>query len=185
MSAAAAGSLPAATCCCTAAVTCFVTAASAASFACTAPSFRPSCTFFCTGSTIFVQIWSITPLFSDAFATEGVSAALRALFRSVSFCIAAVMFVGIRVNRTDSSTAVPMVPPICRKNVAALVATPMSRGDTEFCAARVSVCMSCPSPRPMPNMPSIRNQRGRSAVRNVRTVKPMAVNAVPVIGKTW
>ena len=114
--------------------------------------------------------------------TEGVSAALSAGFNVDSFCIAPVMFVGMSVNRTDRSTAVPMVPPIWRKNVAALVATPMSRGETEFCAASVSVCMSCPSPRPMPNMPSIRNQRGLSAVRKVRSVKPIAVNAVPVTG---
>jgi len=39
---------------------------------------------------------------------------------------------GMRAKSTDSSTAVPTVPPICRKNVEALVATPMSRGATEF-----------------------------------------------------
>jgi len=53
---------------------------------------------------------------------------------------------------------VPSVPPIWRKNVDAEVATPMSRGPTEFCDAMVSVCISCPRPRPISSMPIIMNQ---------------------------
>ena len=41
-------------------------------------------------------------------------------------------------NRIDRNTAVPSVPPICRKNVAEAVATPMSRGATAFCTASMS-----------------------------------------------
>ena len=36
-------------------------------------------------------------------------------------------------NRMDRKTAVPAVPPICRKNVADAVATPMSCGWHAFC----------------------------------------------------
>ena len=49
---------------------------------------------------------------------------------------------GIAVNSTDSSTAVPRVPPIWRKKVEELVATPMSRGATEDWEARVRDCIS-------------------------------------------
>ena len=79
------------------------------------------------------------------------------------------MFAGITENRMDSSTAVPSVPPIWRKNVADDVATPMSRASTEPCDARVSDCMTEPRPRPMRNMPIIRNQSGLSIDMNVRT----------------
>ncbi len=39
------------------------------------------------------------------------------------------------VNRIDRKIAVPSEPPTCRKNVTDDVATPMSRGSTEFCMA--------------------------------------------------
>ena len=42
--------------------------------------------------------------------------------------------------------ATPMVPPICRKNVADAVATPMSRGGTADCRISSSGCMQLPRP---------------------------------------
>ena len=50
------------------------------------------------------------------------------------------------LNRIDRKTATPSVPPICRKNVDEAVATPMSRGATEFCTASISGCIVLPSP---------------------------------------
>ncbi len=79
------------------------------------------------------------------------------------------MLAGITENRIDSSTAVPSVPPIWRKKVAELVATPMSFASTEPCDASVRDCMTEPSPRPMRNMPIIRNQSGLSIDMKVRT----------------
>jgi hypothetical protein len=55
------------------------------------------------------------------------------------------------LNSTERKIAVPSVPPICRKNVAELVATPMSCGGTAFWMASTSVCMLKPSPRPKRN----------------------------------
>ena len=55
---------------------------------------------------------------------------------------AAAMFFGRVLNRIDRKTATPSVPPICRKNVADDVATPMSRGETAFCTARIIGCMA-------------------------------------------
>ena len=54
-----------------------------------------------------------------------------------------------RENRIDRNTAVPSVPPIWRKNVTDDVATPISRGETAFCTARMIGCMLKPSPRPI------------------------------------
>lgn len=107
-------------------------------------------------------------LFSGAEATDGVSAASRALV-SVGLSVRAVwMFVGNTVNSSDSSTAVPSVPPIWRKNVEALVATPMSRRPTEFWLAMVSVCMSWPRPRPMSSIAPAMNQYESPNLRKVR-----------------
>ena len=38
-----------------------------------------------------------------------------------------------RLDRIAPNSAVPNEPPICRKNVTELVATPMSLRSTEFC----------------------------------------------------
>ena len=51
-------------------------------------------------------------------------------------------------NRIDRKTATPSVPPICRKNVADAVATPMSLAGTAFCTASTRVCMHRPTPSP-------------------------------------
>ena len=72
------------------------------------------------------------------------------------------------MKSSDSSTAVPSVPPIWRKNVEALVATPMSRRPTEFWLAIVSVCISWPRPRPMRSMAPAMNQYESPTLMNVR-----------------
>ena len=51
-------------------------------------------------------------------------------------------------KRTDRNTAVPSVPPICRKKSDDEVATPMSRTGTAFCTASTSGCIVSPSPSP-------------------------------------
>ena len=53
------------------------------------------------------------------------------------------------LNSSDRNTAVPMVPPVARKNVADEVATPMSRAVTLFCTAIIMVCMFRPTPGPI------------------------------------
>ena len=55
---------------------------------------------------------------------------------------------GTVVNKMDKNTAVPSVPPIWRVKVAEDVATPMRRGDTAFCTARVRGWKLKPRPRP-------------------------------------
>ena len=56
------------------------------------------------------------------------------------------------VNRIDRKIAVPSEPPTWRKKVTAEVATPMSRGSTAFCIARMMLCMFMPRPAPNTTM---------------------------------
>ena len=53
-----------------------------------------------------------------------------------------------RLNSMEMKTAVPTAPPMERKKAAEDVPTPMSRGGTETCMARVSGCMQKPRPTP-------------------------------------
>ena len=46
------------------------------------------------------------------------------------------------------NAATPIDPPICWKNIRELLATPMSRGSTLFCAISVVICIRKPMPRP-------------------------------------
>ncbi|CAM3963353.1 hypothetical protein TSOC111612_23355 [Tsukamurella ocularis] len=62
---------------------------------------------------------------------------------------------GIWEKSTERKTATPSVPPICRKNVAAAVETPMSRGGRMFCSARVSGCIRLPRPKPITAAPAM------------------------------
>ncbi len=55
-------------------------------------------------------------------------------------------------NSTASDRAAPNVPPIERKKVTELVATPMSFGGMAFCTLMTSVCIDSPSPTPMSTM---------------------------------
>ena len=82
------------------------------------------------------------------------------------------MLAGMTVNSSDSSTAVPSVPPIWRKKVDALVATPMSRRPTEFWLAMVRVCISWPRPRPMSSMAPAMNQYEVSYVQEGEVEEP-------------
>ena len=56
------------------------------------------------------------------------------------------------VNRIDRNAAVPIVPPIWRKKVTDEVATPISRGETAFCTARMTGWKLKPRPRPSSTM---------------------------------
>ena len=88
------------------------------------------------------------------------------------------------LNSSDRKTATPSVPPSWRKNVAELVATPISRGGTAFCTMIVSGCMHWPRPRPSNSIPAITSSRLVSAAtrRQQRAARPPA-SAEPMIGK--
>ena len=73
-----------------------------------------------------------------ASATRGSAAAAEATELRIS--------PGSLVNSTDRKTAVPSVPPICRKKVTDEVATPISRGLTAFCTARMTGWKLKPEP---------------------------------------
>ena len=75
--------------------------------------------------------------------------------------IASAMLPGTVENRIDRNTAVPMVPPIWRVKVAVEVATPISRGLTAFCTARVSGWKLNPRPRPKKTITTIVCHSGR------------------------
>ncbi len=125
----------------------------------------------------------MTALLSDLLATTGSRAACRVEVSVGLFCSDPVMFAGRAEKSTESRMATPSVPPIWRKKVAELVATPIWVGFTDPWLAIVSVCMSWPRPSPMKNIAIIRNQSGLSTVTKVRMRKPMPVEKVPVIGK--
>ena len=50
--------------------------------------------------------------------------------------------------KTAPNAATPSEPPICWKNIRALLATPMSFCCTLFCAISETICMRKPMPRP-------------------------------------
>ena len=54
-----------------------------------------------------------------------------------------------RRANTAPNAATPIDPPICWKNVRALLATPISCGATLFCATSVVICIRKPMPRPI------------------------------------
>lgn len=86
-------------------------------------------------------------------------------------------------NRIDRNTAVPAVPPICRKNVAAEVATPMSCGRTSLVAASTSVCIEAPRPRPRPITKAITMTKA-SEVSTVIVDSPNSAAAIRPIPAT-
>ena len=53
-----------------------------------------------------------------------------------------------RRAKTAPNAATPSDPPICWKNIRALLATPMSRCCTLFCAISETICIKKPMPRP-------------------------------------
>ena len=90
---------------------------------------------------------------------------------------------GSVVSRTDRNTAVPRVPPFCRKNVTDEVATPISRGETAFWMARMIGCMFPPSPSPTIGMIRAVFQSGVSAPISENRNSPTTMSPVPMIGK--
>ena len=86
-------------------------------------------------------------------------------------------------NSTDRNTAVPRVPPICRKNSDDDVATPMSRTCTAFCTASTSGCIVKPSPSP--NRIDTANTNGSvvPASRREKNRAPRPMRTVPITGK--
>ncbi len=87
-------------------------------------------------------------------------------------------------NSSDRNTAVPTVPPICRKNVADAVATPMSRGGIAFCTASTRGCMMPPSPQPVSTMISATCQYGVSMPIRESNPIPMIIRDTPSTGQT-
>ena len=71
---------------------------------------------------------SSTGLFAGLASTAGSFSAAWNCGVGATCANAETIASGSRVNSTDRNTAVPSVPPICRKNVAEEVATPMSLG---------------------------------------------------------
>jgi len=86
-------------------------------------------------------------------------------------------------NRIDRKTAVPRVPPICRKNSDDDVAVPMSFGGTAFCTASTRGWNS--RPRPMPNTAEYRPtvEIGVATWSRESSSAPTISRAVPMIGK--
>ena len=71
-----------------------------------------------------------------------------------------------------------------RKNVAAEVAAPRSRGVTAFCTASTSTCMTSPSPTPSTNMYADATGVGGAGASRESSSMPTVITAVPTIGKT-
>ena len=94
------------------------------------------------------------------------------------------MFFGRLLNRIDRKTATPSVPPICRKNVADAVPTPMSRGETAFWMASTSGCRQLPRPRPKMSITIMVCQMGVSAPTCANSSRPTSISEAPMIGKT-
>ena len=85
-------------------------------------------------------------------------------------------------QKPGAKIAVPNVPPIERKKVADEVATPMSRGSTEFCIASTSTCMTRPIPAPRTTMYTAVCQYGVSDPSVDSSQSAIDVSAVPTIG---
>jgi len=87
-----------------------------------------------------------------------------------------------RAAQTAPKTAVPNEPPIDRKNVAPLVAVPIWLGETAFCTARISTCITLPKPSPRIAMGMAICQYGVSEPSRESMNKPTVARAVPMIG---
>src|SRR6266508_1082806 len=89
---------------------------------------------------------------------------------------------GPRLHSTAPNTAAPIEPPIWRKNVAELVAAPMSRNSTAFWMAVTIVCRV--KPRPAPNRYSYRAtcQNGVSTASRDSRNMAKASTTPPMIG---
>ena len=86
-------------------------------------------------------------------------------------------------NRIDRKTAVPSVPPTCRKNSAEAVATPMSLTWTAFCTARTSGCIVNPRPSPKTRESAKTTSSVVSTESRENSSAPMPISNVPITGK--
>ena len=94
------------------------------------------------------------------------------------------MFPPTVLNRMDRNTATPRVPPIWRKNVAELVATPISDGGTALCMISSSGCMQLPSPTPSTSMKRSMTSSEVSAEVVESSSRAITRSAEPTRGKT-
>ncbi len=85
-------------------------------------------------------------------------------------------------NSTASDSAAPNVPPMERKNVTELVATPMSRGGMAFCTLMTSVCIDRPRPAPISTMYDIVCGTGVSTVSVDMSIRAANIIAMPPTG---
>ena len=88
-----------------------------------------------------------------------------------------------REERIAPNSAVPNEPPICRKNVTELVATPMSLRSTEFCTTVISTCMVKPRPAPRTYIDRPANQYGELEVSCDSITSATITMEAPRIGK--
>ena len=86
------------------------------------------------------------------------------------------------LNRTERKIATPRVPPICRKKVAELVATPISVGGTELCTISRIGCRQLPRPRPSTSIDRLTQIIGVSAPQRDSRNSPTTVTAEPTTG---
>ena len=92
--------------------------------------------------------------------------------------------VGSGVNRIDRKAAAPIVPPIWRKKVTDEVATPISRGETAFCTARMTGWKLKPSPRPSSTMNGTSVHTEVSALTtNDSDTRATTISTMPTSGK--
>ena len=80
------------------------------------------------------------------------------------------------------NSAVPNEPPICRKNVTELVATPMSLRSTEFCTTVIRICIVQPRPAPRTYIDRPAYQYGEVAVSCDSISSATITVAAPMIG---
>ena len=128
--------------------------------------------------------WSTTAALAGSATTAGSCVAARNAGSLNASANRAAMRSPTVPNRIDRNTAVPSVPPICRKNVAELVATPMSVAGTAFCTASTMGCRLPPSPRPNSTMTMDVIHSGVVAVTWANRSSATTSRAVPTTGNT-
>ncbi len=89
-----------------------------------------------------------------------------------------------RLANSAPNAATPSEPPICWKNIRALVATPMSLSSTLFCAISETICISRPMPRPRTTKSIPVSQRLVVTLSPVSRNMPTAMTAPPTIGNS-
>ena len=128
--------------------------------------------------------WSTTAALAGSASTSGSWMAARNAGSANASANRAAIRSPTVPNRIDRNTAVPSVPPICRKKVAELVATPMSVAGTAFCTARTIGCRFPPRPRPNTTITTDVCHSGVVAVIWAKRTSATTSRAVPTTGKT-